>query len=51
MERIKNLKRLLAEAKANPENNQLYIEDLKLSIKMFERQAPVEVRNDEIKFD
>lgn len=53
MERLKNMKRLLAQAKLDLENNRLYIEDLELSIKHFEKNFPgqPEVRQDEIRFD
>ncbi len=52
-ERLAKLKRYLKEAQLEPENNELYIADLKLSIKHFERLNlnEVEVRNDEVKFD
>lgn len=37
-ERLKTLKQYLAEAEKDPDNNKLYIEDLKESIK-YEKQA------------
>lgn len=35
-DRIDNMKAYLAEAEKDPENNKLYIEDLKLAISSFE---------------
>ncbi len=52
-ERLMRLKRFLKEAQTNPENNELYIADLKLSIRHFERLnlGEIEVKHDEIKFE
>ena len=39
MERLKRMRRYLAEALANPADNTLYIEDLNLSIGFLEKQV------------
>lgn len=52
--RLIRLREYLANAMLDPESNELYIQDLQLSIKYFKKLnlgAEIEVRQDEIRFD
>jgi len=45
MNRLDKIKRYLREALKNPDNNRLYIEDLKLSLELFKDTKEVELQD------